>query len=225
MIRVEVTKNITTIYINALDAVANDVIKKATLDTYQEWVTFAAEKLGATRLDYIRALDVTFDDKTGIITLKGKWPNMLEKGFPAFDIKRGFAKSPKRHKTKDGGWYINVPYRHKSPTAKYGQRMPADIYMQAKQLRPYTDRLTGTEVTYPPRVSWTGYQHHSGIYENMIKVPQGQGKHQYFTFRRASNKSDPKSWWHPGFKGIKVAPSVRNFAEKRVEQLLKDSFR
>lgn len=211
-----------------IGAAVSAAVQTAIFMTKAEWETQAKEKLKATRKDYIAGLNqrnsVEFPDPfTGVLTLRGKWPNMLEEGFPPFDMKPGFARSAKAKKTKDGGWYLNIPFRHLTPGAEGingGQPMPHDIYAQARQLRMNIDRLTGTETKYAPRISWTGYQHQNGIYEGMVRKPLGATKSSYLTFRRVSNKSDPMAWWHSGFQGIHVESHVAQFATDTLQKAI-----
>lgn len=215
------------------DTLANklqNAVSQAVRDTVDivklEWEQTARNKLHSTFPDYYAALNqpdsVQFPDPfTAIITLRGKWANMLETGFPPFDMKKGFQKSEKAKRSKDGGWYLTIPFRHLTPTAQGvfgGRPMPRNIYEMARRLKS-GQRLTGTEKLYPPQVSWTGYQHKNGIYEGMIRnvkyYPQsGARQGTYYTFRRVSDKSDPQSWWHPGFEGVHAIQHIKPFAEQ-----------
>jgi hypothetical protein len=195
--------------------------------TKSYWEQIAQQTLHTTRADYIMGLNandsVVIEDFTGTLTLIGKWPCMLEEGYTAFDEKEGFKKSKYAKPKKNGkGWYLTIPFRHRVPgtagSAVGGQAMPDDIYAQAKQLRA-GERLTGTETAYPPQVSWKGYQHKSGIYENMTKYSKTYDKatqNKYFTFRRVSDKSEPNSWWHPSYPGVHAIDKV----ESRIDDLV-----
>lgn len=221
---------------DTLTAQLHTAVSNALRDTVDivkmEWEQTAKTKLRTAYLDYYTSLNrpdsVQFPDPfTAIITMKGKWANMLETGFPAFDMKKGFARSEKAKRTKDGGWYLTIPFRHLTPGAigvNGGQPMPTDIYKQAKQLRP-GERLTGTEKNYPPQVSWKGYQHKAGIYENMVRnVKQygqsGAAQGTYYTFRRVSDKTDPMAFWHPGYEGVHALDHIRPFAEQWLQTTL-----
>ena len=224
----------------------NEAIKMSVSSTLMVtksyWEGFAQRGLKTTRIDYLLGLQATdsimFPDAfTGILTLRGKWPNMLESGFPAYDMKRGFKSGSRVKRKKDGGWYQTIPFRHRTPktsgSAVGGQAMPDDIYAQARRLRGKlpngkTDRLKGTEQAYPARTSWTGYQHKSGIYEGMVKnkkMYENSVQSSYFTFRRVSDKSDPNSWMHPGFSGLKAINNVENYARRTFERVLEMNLR
>jgi hypothetical protein len=171
------------------------------------------------------------DSFTGVLTLRGKWPNMLEEGFSAFDQKNGFMNSKHIKRKKDGGWYLTIPFRHRTPgtagSAVGGQAMPDDIYAQARALKG-GEKLTGTETNYPPQTSWKGYEHKSGIYEGMKRITKTYNiatQNMYMTFRRVSDKSDPDSWWHPGFPGIRALDVVEPFARSTFQQVLNRSIK
>lgn len=190
------------------------------------WQTEAQEKLNSTRPLYLQGLQwdsIVYPDEdafSGAVVLKGKFPNMLETGFSAFDIKVGFSKSDKRITKKDGGWYLTVPMRHSTPGSfMYGNAMPRDVYGVARRLD-NRERLS-----YPGQgdVSWTGYQHKNKIYDGLtriVKSYQNSTQSQYMTFRRVSDNSDPLSWWHPGFEGVNIATKLKPFAEKTFKDLL-----
>lgn len=219
---------------NQIQAAASASISSTLMAAKSKWEQIAQTKLNSTRADYLLGLNadnsITFPDAfTGVLTLRGKWPNMLETGFPAYDMKAGFMGSKYVKHNKDGGWYLTIPMRHRSPnstgSAVGGSPMPADIYAQARQLRGNTGRLTGTETNYPAQTSWTGYQHKNGIYEGMVKNTKQYNKtkqNTYFTFRRVSDKSDPQSWWHPGFEGVKALPEVITFTQDTFNKVFQD---
>jgi len=210
---------------------ARAAISTTMMVTKSHWEQIAQKRLTTTRADYMLGLNadnsVEFPDSyTGVLTLRGKWPNMLETGYAPYDMKTGFMGSSKKTLKKDGGWFLTIPFRHRTPgtsgSAAGGSSMPSDIYSQARVLRG-GQKLTGTETNYPPKTSWTGYEHKSGIYENMKKVTKTYEKakqNQYMTFRRVSDDSDPSSWWHPGFPGIKAVDVVEPFAKRTFQQVL-----
>lgn len=212
------------VLVNQMEMAVSSAIRD-TLDVVKdEWEQTARKKLKSTYPDYYMGLNeynsVEFPDPfTGVLTLRGKWANMLETGFPAFDMKQGFENSGKVKQKKDGGWYLTIPLRQRTPNSTGmmvgGNPMPRDIYSMAKQLQPQ-QRLTGTEMNYPPQASWTGYQHKNGLYEGMVRnVKQYANSTQgtYYTFRRVSDKSDPMAWLHPGYEGVHAMNHVRTFAE------------
>jgi hypothetical protein len=223
---------------SALQTAVQSAVSSTLMAAKSKWEGVAQTKLTTTRNDYMLGLNadssIEFPDPfTGIITLRGKWPNMLEEGFSAFDMKQGgnggrFKNSPHKKAKKGGGWYLTIPMRHRTPdtagSAVGGKSMPKDIYAEARLLAAGKS-LRGTEAQYPPMTSWTGYQHKNGIYEGLRRNQKTYDKatqSAYFTFRRVSDKSDPRSWWHPGFGGIHAAEEIAPFVQDTFRKVLSD---
>lgn len=215
----------------AMEPLFNQAVAEAINTTLlvikDKWQQEAQNKLNSTRMDYLMGLNFDSieypfenDPFKGAVTLLGKWPNMLEQGFPAFDMKTGFAGSSKRIATKGGGWLLRIPMRHSTPGAfLHGRPMPPDIYAAARRLPHWGSlRVSGGEQT-----SWTGYQHRSNIYDRLTRVQHNYGSRTqstYMTWRTVSNNSDPKSWWHPGFVGVHIAESLESFAKTTFQRVL-----
>lgn len=235
-IEAHVPSGIGDVLASQLEAAASDAISKTMIATKAKWEQTAQQRLKSTRMDYIMGLNtddsVEFPDAfTGVLTLRGGWPTMLETGFPAFDMKQGFGRSSKRKMLSDGsGWYMTIPMRHQTPSSNGmagGTPMPEDIYSRARALKGVT-RLTGTEKDYPPGVSHAGYQHKSGIYEGMRKVSKDYAKatqSKYVSFRRVGSKSPSNSWMHPGFPGVEAINVVQPFAQRTLNKVLEQSIR
>lgn len=197
------------------------------------WQTSVQNKLNSTRPLYLMGLN--FDSIqypyennafSGAVVLRGQLPNMLEEGFPDFDMKIGFSKSKKIKKKDNGGWYLTVPIRHSTPGSfMYGQAMGKDVYGVAKKLNAYKSGQGNARLNWPGAgdVSWKGYQRKTNNYNGMVRIVKSYQKatqSQYMTFRRVSDTSDPMSWWHPGFSGVKIAESLMPFAEKTFIDIL-----
>ena len=186
------------------------------------WQREAQNRLKSTRADYLMGLSfnsiiypLDSDGFVGSVQLDGKLPNMIEEGFKPFDMKIGFGKSNKVSRTKGGGWYLTVPFRHSTPNSNgsFGAPMPKSVYNVAKKLAPNA-RMS---VKGGNRTSWTGYQHKNNIYDGLtriVKSYKNTNQSQYYTFRRVSNNSDPMSWQHPGWSGLKVAEKLMPFARQ-----------
>ncbi len=145
---------------------------------------------------------------------------MIELGTSPWDMKVGFSKSDKKIEKTDGGWYLTIPMRHSTPGSfMYGKPMPKDVYKNAKKLG------HKQSLSYPGAgdKSWTGYQRKNKTYDGLTRIVKSYSKttqSQYMTFRRVSDKSDPSSFWHPGFKGVKIAESLLPFAQKTFAELI-----
>lgn len=188
-----------------------------------KWQSEVQHQLHSTIPLYLQGLDFNSvvypfgnDVFSGAVVLNGQLPNMLESGFAAFDEKVGFSKSSKKHTSKDGGWYLTIPLRHSTPGSfMYGPPMTDQIYSQAKLLA-NRQHLT---IKGGQKTSWTGYVHKNNIYDGLTRVIKSYSnsnakQSQYFTFRRVSNKSDKKSWWHPGYSGVKISDTLEPYAMK-----------
>lgn len=185
------------------------------------WQQEVQQKLKSSKNAYVQGIALDVNGFTGSIYLQSQFSNMLEKGFPAFDMKVKFGKSPKVHKSKSGGWYLTIPFRHTTPnsTGTDGPRMSRDMYNVAKRL-PEGGKLSFSGIGDK---SWTEYQHKNNKYDGLTRIVrsyQNSNKSQYYTFRRVSNRSDPMSWWHPGYKGVKIAGTISNFAQTTFVDML-----
>lgn len=135
-------------------------------------------------------------------------------------MKIGFSKSDRKIQKQNGGWYLTIPLRHSTPGSfMYGSPMPKDVHSQAKKLP------AGGSLSFPGAgdVSWNGYQRKNKTYDGLTRIVKSYQKatqSQYMTFRRVSDKSDAASWWHPGFKGTKIAEELMPFAEKTFMDIL-----
>lgn len=199
------------------------------------WQTEAQKKLQSSRPLYLQGLSFDsvvypYDSSfSGAVILRGKLPNMLETGFSAFDMKIGFSKSTRVTKKPGGGWYLTIPYRHSTPGGfMYGSAMSKDVYGVAKKLNPYQSGLGNTRLNWPGAgdKSWKGYQRKTNNYNGMVRIVKSYQKatqSQYLTFRRVSDKSDPRSWWHPGYSGVNIAESLMPFAQKTFVDILTTS--
>jgi len=231
-VRIDIPKGFSGVLASQLESAAQAAVSSTLMASKSKWEQTVQQRLTTTRADYLLGLNadnsMEFPDSfTGILTLRGKWANMLESGFPAYDMKTNFENSKRVKYNAEGGWYLTIPFRQRTPgtagSGVGGSAMPDDIYAQARKLRGGT-RLTGTETQYPAQTSWTGYQHKSGIYEGIKKVTKkydNATQNQYMSFRRVGQNSDPQSWWHPGFPGIKAIDVVEPYAKSTFEKVFK----
>ena len=59
-------------------------------------------------------------------------------------------------------------------------------------------------------------------YAGMYKVAKFYAKaaqNQYVTFRAVSDKSDPASWWHPGFKARLLSAQVIRYVNSQIDRI------
>lgn len=193
-----------------------------------QWVNTARKDLRTSATTYITSIGPV--EQRGVqanIRLTGWMANALEEGLPAFDMKRGFLRSPKAKRTKKGPVFI-VPFALKSSGAAGASPpvMPQPIYRMASKLKfggtlnlpiKYEDYAIRTRLS-PDIKKWGHYTWKSSPFEGIVKTRsqttptqtvrgQTRWRPQYMAFRAVSKRSDPNSWIHPGFK-------ARNLMEK-----------
>jgi len=206
--------------------------------------TAAHQALNTTAPDYVRglqqpdSLDVT--DSAVTVVLVGALPQALEKGFNAFDLKAKLLQHAK-HFSKSGSPYVDVPFRHGTrQDATRLQAMPPAVMAAMRKVvketapgeqarlrmvtpgREFTRNLRFGDRMIPTRV-----QHKRGLYDDMIRMvsPATPNSGQYRTIRRISEKSDPTSWWHPGFRGVHLFDKELPAAEPELKRILVDNLK
>lgn len=222
----------------------------AVITEYQlRWENLINRELRTTRNEYKRGvfierespLSVTF----GLTNRASSIPLMIEEGQSPFDEKEGFRNSSKRKIAQDGGWYIDIPFRHATPEAVadsglFASIMPQQIYNAVRE----TGRLGSGNL--PESFSEKGqrksinrlgvnkpaYMHKASIYEGLTKVniasTEKEKRSGYFTWRRVSENSDPNSWWNGGIVPYKLMDKALEqakidvVADKVIDQFLNE---
>ena len=240
-------------YIDDVRRMAAYVVEQTQKWVVGEWAEVAKHVLTTSYIQYIdglaqdgslEPLSVAPEGYTAAVVLVGSFPNMLESGSPAFDIKPGLLRSPKAKRDRKGRPYIIVPFRSR-PTAGStgvavgGGALPSGFPQLAQQLafqgpgKPTQAQITAKSkfdvmaAAHPgaikPQVGgMTGpYRWGSSPFAGMVKGGS-KGHEQYMTFRAVSANSNPSSWWHPGLKGVDVAPQVAPRAQAAMEQLFNE---
>jgi hypothetical protein len=115
------------------------VIRHITRRFHEAWSRTAEQELSSSRKRYVESLQIHDEGGNSMsVVLHGSFPNMIESGCTAFDMKEGFAKSLKAKKTKDGGWYLTIPFRFGTPGSigeSFSGIMPEEVYREAKKLK------------------------------------------------------------------------------------------
>jgi len=199
-----------------------------------EWQKLARQNLHSTASIYADALQVEHQTNQSIVTLKGDFPNALERGAPAFDMKPGFLGSSKAKRDAKGNTYFTVPMGLKAPGS--GNRGPSppvipwSVYKSVsrspigtthKLPLKYEDLGIRTRLSPDPQ-SWGHYTWKTSPFENIKKTAGPGGRGAYMTFRRVSEKSDPNSWIHPGFRTLNLAKRVTAMASEIVSKTFAD---
>ena len=199
------------------------LVEAVTNQVLINWRTAAARGLHGTRSRYLRGLQVVDRGRlANAIVLKGKFPNMLEQGISSFDMKIGFSKSSKVKRRKDGsGWYLTIPFRWATPDAlgeneAFSGVMPKEVHKAAKRKASGNIIMAVKPSDIPAALSRRKRQHHkSGIYEGIrrtktIKEEKNERGGGYISFRRVSDRSDKKAFFHPGFVAKDFAAQALN---------------
>lgn len=220
----------------------------AVVTEYQlRWENLINRELRTTRNEYKRGvfierespLSVTF----GLTNRASSIPLMIEEGQPPFDEKEGFRNSSKKKTAQDGGWYIDIPFRHATPGAVansglFASIMSNNIYKEVKNRGrlsfmdlPAKDSVIGERKAINRLgVNKPAYIHKASIYEGLTKVniasTQNEKRSGYFTWRRVSENSDPNSWWNGGIVPYKLMDKALEqakidvVADKVIDQFL-----
>jgi len=199
-----------TLSVYVLDRVVEEYMSK--------WQALVNTNLHSSRDEYKRAMYADRpNDKTAVIGLTSrdsKLAMMIEMGASAFDEKAGFEKSSLKTEKKDGGWYLTIPFRHAvgdeimNVFAAGSKTTLLDLMKQgntvtAADLPEGHNEAQVHSIMGTPSNPLIEYTHKSPIFEGMkrydISSTQKEKRGGYMTFRRVSDKSDPDSWFHPGF--------------------------
>lgn len=189
----------------------------------------AASVLKSSRVEYKNSIYVErIDDNSYVVGLTGWLPNAIEQGLSGFDEKMGFQSSSKKHLTKDGGWYLTIPFRHAVPGAigessAFTNVMPSKVYKEAKKLdtgeglnvknlpKELQEKKIRSKVITKSRI-FEAYQHKHSIHSGIQRKKDTTGRGTYVSFRRVSSNSDDDSWIHTGIQ-------ARNLAEKAMSTM------
>jgi hypothetical protein len=135
-----------------VEGMLNYTVKEVTAEFARNWDAEARQGLNSTRNTFSQSLVVVDTGKLkGAVMLVGQFPNMLEDGAGAWDMKAGFMASPKKKMVRraDGsmGWYLTIPFRFATPGALgessiFSARMPEQVYAVAKD-QPTTVPIRG----------------------------------------------------------------------------------
>ena len=140
----------------------------------------------------------------------------MEKGAPRFDLKEKLLK---------GRLFVNVPFRHGAPGSVNFKPMPVTEHSlmrdAIKAASSATRRVRGpASMPTGPRAG-----HKRGIYDDMLAQKHRYEKSTgitYTTWRRLSATSDASSWFHPGFKPLRLFPGVADEVRKLAPKLLRE---
>jgi len=227
-------------------------LRRASLESAElvkaAWVLIAQRAGVSSDGDYINGITVdgrvevtegnsSADLVEQIVTITNTDPNAstIENGHGAYSqVDRiRWGATPKMKRTKDGTWYLTIPFRHSAYRSAKQQAiggitpraqrtmMPAYVYNQAKNLSPSRGLNAGKQYTASgqyraaDRYRWGGRLGSQVVggrlngaliasrYQGMVKMSGGKGHNAYLTFRIMTQKS--KGWIMPAKAGLHIA--------------------
>ncbi len=212
------------------DALVDYTLDRIVNEYESTWKDIVNNGLHLTLKEYSAAMYSKRPDKytaiIGLSPMDSSLPMDIEEGKPAFDEKIGFEGSLKRHEKKNGeGWYLTIPFRHATSEAIMSMRVDGGDEtvlqfmrsggMMTMQNLPETEKSIGSNTLTLNTGTIISYVHknpiHEGLHRRDIPSTMAEKRGGYFTFRRVSEKSDPESWYHPGFE-------PHHFMEKAYDQ-------
>ena len=116
--------------ISELKEVSQQAVERVTNAIAAKIKSYTGTDLHSTRSVYDMALKTSFGELSGVISLTGLLPLMIENGMSPFDMKIGFANSSKAKRTKpnqdkfskggkidwkEQGWYLTSLYGYQYP--------------------------------------------------------------------------------------------------------------
>ena len=216
-----------------------------------EWIRIAQQRLKSSRADYVNGLQQAESfsmKKLGSasqfeITLVGEFPNNLEHGLPAFDMKSvrpGWLGGGKAIRAKEGHSYVRIPFRHSTSSssrlAYSGKAAKVGLQKELKRtvkefgldrmVRSSSGDVVGGTVArlknktagvHPYLQGLTRVQTPTG---GKTKDGKGRGSGKLLTFRVMSEKSPASAWIHPGFKAQNILPEVERWVDRELDKIM-----
>lgn len=230
---------------NTINQLTETCVAAVTAAVWAQWTALAKKELSSTREEYVQNINKVDEGRFAKqIILTGILPNMLEQGATPFDMKIGFAKSPKARKTiakynkkgkvisQGGQWYLTVPFRIGVPgtlgQAGFSGAMPTEIYDLMRK-RATSIPLNAGEIPSPydvPRSRaaidatpttryYAEYRHKNSIYEGLTKRTAQYAKTAQNTYGTFRRASENSDPDAWIHKGLQAL----NLAEKAVQMV------
>ena len=188
-----------------VENMVESAVKRVTLRFADNWKAQAGLDLHSSKNQYRNNILIVDEGRfKGVVILSSAStpvPNMIEQGVSGFDMKTGFKNSPKARQTKDGGWFLTIPFRWATPGALgesevFTSRLPEQVYdiarsksSSATQLNERAGRSEQIGRTELPqefqkiqsrpaftslnqKQTFQAYQHKSSIYEGIQRSQQ-----------------------------------------------------
>lgn len=211
----------------------SNLILDRLVDEYMfNWENIVDSTLDSTRDEYKKGMySDRLDDMNAIIGLtstQSKLAMMIEVGANVFDEKEGFSKSLKKKKRGKDGWYLTIPFRHATSSeimkqfTKQGEGILEFLKGGSKLSQSSLPTGYDEPLSHIIPGSTIKYEHKSPIYEGLhrtkLNSTEKEKRGGYFTFRRVSDNSDSRSWFHPGFEAKNLMDRALN--ESKLDQVV-----
>jgi hypothetical protein len=187
-----------------------------------KWEELANITLGDSAENYINSMRSERDGTNVVLSLDGDLANMQEKGAAPYDMKPGLL---------DGKDSVVIPIASSAPGKRANGRtgpnpLSKGVYAKVKkQVMKVGDRFSGNKRR--SRSYDKSYLHKSPKYAGLTKSNRFYAKRtgaEFVTFRTVSKKSDPSSFWHPGFEAIDLMSKVKDYIRQITPEIFSNFF-
>lgn len=155
--------NINLFSISELKQATQRSVEMVTYEIHRKIQELVGNELKSTREEYLRHLTVNVSEFKGLITLTDALPLMVENGISPFDMKIGFANSPKAKRKEqnlkdfregkkiqpaDQGWYLTIPFRKGTPgtlSENFAGSFDKNIHKIVKNRLPILTDVSGSK--------------------------------------------------------------------------------
>lgn len=137
---------------NTSQAMTKKVLDDVTAMVLFNWQQQAKKSLKSSLNVYLQNLKwVETGRLQNTLILTGQLPNMIESGVQPFDMKEGFRNSSKVKFSKDGKWYLTIPFRWGVPSSggfssAFTNILPQQVFQKLQTVQPRTTTF-GSQVT------------------------------------------------------------------------------
>lgn len=236
MISIQLDESMIPPELLAWPEMVRQLIREWAEETRNEIIRQAMGELETSFDDYVAGLQpVQFimgdtgmpNGTVAVISLIGELPNMIEEGWPGGDMKPALLSGRNAKTAKDGTRYNTVPFRQMNPgaTGRYGtpmgqqyvgllgrtaaEQLGKRVYAAAKSLQPGGRLPAGMAPILKAH-------HKTDLFDGLTKQSKRYSRatqNQYTTFRRVSDKSDPRAFIHPGIEPHRFFAKAADYAE------------
>jgi len=217
----------------------NQAIKDTAEATYAKIISQAQQQLHSTRSQFLNGLRFSIlGDNTYLIYLDGEFPNMIENGWGAYDMKKTLLKSEKVveigsrsgekwvRTSKEGNKYASVPFKHKinsnggsgdlaqeiknlTSFNRQGKKQKITKIFKDDFGQPIAGKVAVAESENPLLNKLTKYQHVN---------EKGRVSSIYMTYRIISEKSE--GWYNSGYEGVHLFTEAERWVESEIENII-----